>query len=106
MKEFKTKGSCAAHEATHSGKVYECEYCVDKFISEVGKTRHVKLQHTMDFEQFTCDECGISFKEKTRFNNHMKYHQRHNDLVCDICDKLFHAMKSKVLHIATVHDKI
>ena len=106
MKVFKTKGTCTAHEAIHSGKVYECEYCVDKFISEAGMTRHVKYQHTKDFEQYTCDQCGTLFKEITRFNQHIKFHQRHKDLVCEICDKLFHARKTKVLHKKIIHDNI
>ena len=106
MKVFKNKGLCVAHESTHSGKVYECEYCIDTFISEAGKAKHVKFQHTEDYEKFTCEECGRAFNQKTSLNTHRKFHQRHPDLVCEICGKLFHKRYAKENHKKIVHDKI
>jgi len=106
MKVFKNKGLCVAHESTHSGKVYECEYCIDTFISEAGKAKHVKFQHTENFEKFTCEECGRAFNQKTSLNTHIKFHQRHPDLVCDVCGKLFHKRYAKVQHKKIVHENI
>jgi len=106
MKVFKTKGACVQHEATHSGRVYECEYCIDTFISETGKAKHVKFQHTLDFEKFTCEVCGKEFGERTNLTSHMKFHQKHEDLICEICGKLFNKMYAKRKHKMAVHDNI
>jgi len=106
MKVFKSKGACVAHEAIHSGKVYECEYCIDTFISETGKAKHVKFQHTLDYEKFTCEECGKEFGERTKLTSHMKFHQRHKDLVCEVCGKLFNKKYAKSKHKKVVHDNI
>eukprot|EP00092_Neocalanus_flemingeri_P030934 GFUD01033596.1.p1 GENE.GFUD01033596.1~~GFUD01033596.1.p1 ORF type:complete len:520 (-),score=75.09 GFUD01033596.1:53-1612(-) len=104
-KVFKNKANCAGHELIHTGKEFECEFCILKFKSEIGFNRHVKLEHTKNFEVLNCHECGATFKVKTKFNTHMKFHQKHPDLICDICDKLFHSRTAKVLHKETVHLK-
>eukprot|EP00092_Neocalanus_flemingeri_P030938 GFUD01033600.1.p1 GENE.GFUD01033600.1~~GFUD01033600.1.p1 ORF type:complete len:524 (+),score=80.30 GFUD01033600.1:304-1875(+) len=104
-KVFKNKANCAGHELIHTGKEFECEFCILKFKSEIGFNRHVKLEHTKNFEVLNCHECGATFKVKTKFNTHIKFHQKHPDLICDVCDKLFHSRTAKVLHKETVHLK-
>jgi len=106
-KSFTTKGACVTHEkTTHNDVLYECSYCVDTFKGERRRDLHVRLQHTKDFEMLVCKTCGKNFKEKAGFNMHMKFHEGHKDLICEICNKLFHKTSTKKKHVAIVHNDV
>lgn len=105
-KEFKSQESCKAHEKTHSNITYACEYCKASYKCKARLKSHIKLTHTTTFETYSCERCGKVFNERRKINHHMKIHDGHPDLTCDICGKVSYSKFSAKQHKDRVHFKI
>jgi hypothetical protein len=105
-KEFKSQELCKAHEKTHSDITYGCEYCEASYKCKARLKSHIKLIHTTTFETYSCERCGKVFNERRKLNHHMKIHDGHPDLTCDICGKVSYSKFAAKQHKDRVHFKI
>ena len=67
-------------------KKYKCKVCPYAFENPSGLERHIKYQHSNNFQMNECNVCGKLFKHKVGLDSHLKVHMfvkvRHK---CEIC---------------------
>ena len=85
---------------------YTYTLCDNSYKCKAALKRHIKLIHTTTFETYSCERCGKTFNEPRKLNLHMKIHDGHPDLTCDICGKVSSSKFSARQHKDRVHFKI
>ena len=76
------------NNCVHKVNIQVCEICSFEFMNKILLRQHIYNVHSVD-EQLVCDVCNKVYKNMRRLNYHInEVHVRENSF-CHICGKLF-----------------
>ncbi|KAK3095381.1 hypothetical protein FSP39_014059 [Pinctada imbricata] len=130
-KEFYSKESFALHQASHIEKVHKCETCRARFSSTYSLKLHSKIHlkpgqavlheckvchktflrpnslsiHMFahrSTKDFSCSECGKSFRLKASLRSHLRVHNKFFFYICK-CGEKFRSKSTFRNHIVAYH---
>jgi KRAB domain-containing zinc finger protein len=93
---FKTTKSLGSHKRFHSVKIFQCESCPKKFLSEENFIAH-KIRHTGQ-SPYQCSVCNKSFTIRSSVKKHMILHVEHYK--CGRCGRAFITEEERDQHAA------
>lgn len=73
-----------------------------KFTAKETLNRHLKT-HTGK-KSYKCEECGVSFIQRTQLKNHMFHHTGEDGHECPHCEEQFDNKASMTRHISSQHN--
>ena len=76
--------------------VYKCKKCEANFPCKKKLKDHVQKNH---FSENKCNECGESFKEHWKFEQHLKEHGMKKEFECGECKKTFYTRWRREKHL-------
>ena len=120
-KQYKTRESIDLHHKTvnHSGSEliepgksslhsekkenvlsdnFNCQDCSRSFKNKTLLQRHMSTTHS-DLRPYECDTCPLKFKSSTNLRAHQITHTGERKYSCEICGKLFGYKTSLIQHI-------
>jgi len=96
--DFKThsRASLRNHLLTHSdARNFSCEECGASFKSKNGLTSHKKFHKG---RKFPCTVCGTELRSKGSLGRHIKQHQDLREHVCNVCGFAFVQLENLRVH--------
>lgn len=92
-------------------KKFKCRIkgCKQSYVIESHRDKHERDRHgdTENFDLFTCDECGKTFRQEQLYNEHMlihvRIHRKVPSLLCRYCKKPFYDQDARKCHIKMEH---
>jgi uncharacterized Zn-finger protein len=102
-KHLKSTHMVRSHRLFHSVAGQKCPDCgiVYNFASARAFYAHRRLHRSS--EEFVCDECGKSFRNRDGLRQHKKTHDD-SEFPCESCDKKFRCKSGLTKHMGIVHD--
>lgn len=102
-------------DSSNESVKHKCPQCFQFFATQSTLKRHIKAIHDgAETRQFSCDDCGKTFKRGDHLSRHTKSHQlkqtknvdaqSSSSNVCNECGKAF-ARKDNLLRHARTHSK-
>lgn len=85
------------------GPCLECDHCSFKAGRRIELIEHIRL-HTGE-RPFTCEKCGLSFRRKAIYTNHLKCHNE-KSIPCNYCPRKFYRRSEMLAHSNNVHDRM
>ena len=83
---------------THLFKAFSCDQCERSFGMEKDLIKHKRTHLDKPKENFDCEECHLTFKNKYRKKIHvLEIHEKKFDYPCSECDRKF-CLKSQLNH--------
>ena len=96
-----------------------CPHCQKNFSRRSNLIRHIESNHSETLtessglsdegnvvkikeKKYQCDECGVSFRQKSHYNEHLQIHQGQR-FECSQCDKSFSRLTTLKSHIQSAH---
>ena len=78
---------CGNHvKSKHQGITYECEHCQLTFKSKDGLRDHIKIKHTLDCNEYKCEECEYVTRGRgANLERHIAAIHRKEKFLCDQC---------------------
>uniref|UniRef100_A0A1B6EE42 C2H2-type domain-containing protein n=2 Tax=Clastoptera arizonana TaxID=38151 RepID=A0A1B6EE42_9HEMI len=106
-KSFTRRDRLIRHQKTvhdRSKKIFNCEFCSHKSISETNLKKHVLLH--MQKRQFICEICGSLFHSKSALKEHNKcLHSDEMSYSCEKCGRMFKLISSLNKHMLSHSDE-
>ncbi|CRK94644.1 CLUMA_CG008143, isoform A [Clunio marinus] len=110
FKDFNTLPKCMYHEKTkhamenhlksESTKPFTCDRCGLNFKNKSHVMNHLNVVH-MKIKRYHCNVCGFAMYSKTHHTNHMKSHKNLREFKCNECCKEFIRKESLLVHQRT-----
>ena len=86
-------------EKEHGEKPFKCEKCDKKFQSAVARSYHVKSVHSKSVELYNCNVCDKQFKSGFHLKEHVRYvHSDKRKWSCDECGIKFKQKRDLKIH--------
>ncbi|XP_055603850.1 oocyte zinc finger protein XlCOF7.1-like isoform X2 [Uranotaenia lowii] len=102
----KHKYTLEIHLRRHVGASrFPCQYCSTSFITSNELKLHLSVVHVIA-EDYECNECGLTFKNKKSLTLHQKTHSNERSFPCDECEMAFKTSAHLRRHQNTVHRAI
>ncbi|XP_053688052.1 PR domain zinc finger protein 15-like [Sabethes cyaneus] len=79
-------------------KLYRCDQCVASFA-----TKALLSLHSYKHEMVTCDICGMEMKRCSIRVHKINVHKLGEEIVCDVCAKVYHSQHMFNKHYRTSH---
>lgn len=95
-----------------NGSIFPCPHCEKQFSRKSNLTRHIESNHSDQVgrktqagdasKKFNCTICGLYFKQKSHYIEHLQIHQGFR-FECPHCKKNFSRATTLKQHIQSVH---
>ena len=105
-KYFKSKAIVQQHEKIHLKQTNKQTPQQMMKRAETEARREARRVQARERREKTCDECGRCFKVTGKFNEHKKFHQRDESLICTKCARLYTSRYALMTHVKNVHEGI
>ena len=79
------------------------ETCGQTFGSNFALQRHNQAVH-LGHRNFTCQNCGEAFSQRTQLQNHIRRHHENVQIQCQICQETFANVQNQDRHVQSVHN--
>lgn len=83
-----------------TGPYIQCKSCPFKCSRRFDLNEHERI-HTGE-RPFTCEKCGLTFRRRAIWRNHLIQHMEKN-IPCTVCNKKFHRQSELTWHINSCH---
>jgi len=89
-KSFATNTQLLQHKISHiEEKNIACDVCGDLFSHRKNLLKHKKRVHTVIKRNYSCEECGKSYKSSCMLKQHLRIHTGETPYSCDECGESF-----------------
>jgi len=108
-KVFKSTPGFTQHMRLHTGELFECSVCKEKFQSRNSMQRHEKEVHGVfpnpdGSKSYRCRSCDVEFDNEADYRTHQKTaHRSSAAIICPVCQKIFWNKPSLKQHIKRTH---
>lgn len=85
------------------GPYLQCDHCPYKAPRKLNLIEHLRL-HTGE-RPFTCEKCGLTFRRRAIWRNHLICHME-KKLQCKHCPKKFYRQGALLAHCNNVHERM
>ncbi|KAL7302557.1 hypothetical protein TKK_0005193 [Trichogramma kaykai] len=101
-KAYSSQEHLKRHLQTHAAvsTSYQCQICSVNISTMSNLKRHYKRAHATEKELF-CEECNLSFRKKSRFEEHKASHNNSPAYECEKCGKKFMIHQRYTRHLET-----
>ncbi|XP_045507053.1 fez family zinc finger protein 2-like [Colias croceus] len=86
-----------------TGPCLQCKLCPFKAYKKFDLMEHERI-HTGE-RPFTCEKCGLTFRRRAIWKNHLIYHTE-KQIQCTLCPKKFHRRSQMMVHYNSMHDRM
>merc|ERR1712156_999528 len=80
---------------------YVCEHCTKAFILEGMLKDHITRKHD---RPFSCDDCKLTFGEKSSLKQHVRTHTNEKPFLCNKCEFRSSSSSALSMHTKAFHD--
>ncbi|XP_038218051.1 zinc finger protein 480-like [Zerene cesonia] len=86
-----------------TGPYLQCQHCPFKAPRKFDLIEHERI-HSGE-RPFTCEKCGLTFRRRGIWKNHLIYHTE-KKIQCTLCPKKFYRRCQMLVHYNNVHDRM
>ena len=94
------------HRKNNKERSSICKDCDKTFTQKGYLERHIKLAHSKNLGEGTCDQCEKTFENRFRLTIHKYDKHREKTISCEYCPIKFLKMSEKERHIKRKHLKL